>query len=187
MATAVGWGEYGSSSGGGKGEGRWRRRWGSGGKRRNGPSQDFLRCSVPFAERTANIDDEMEIDRKEMAEAEAGAAAEEVEYRLRALDFSSLHRAAKVRENTNIGGGGERGGVEGGRISIERRGRKEEEVMPPWGKGISHERHAPIGNDGGAYPSTPPSIGVGAGTTSPSWVRVRPDIKEEWNVFTVRH
>ena len=47
----------------------------------------------------------MEINREEMAEAEAVTITEEEEYCLRALDFLSLHRAAKVRENDDRGGG----------------------------------------------------------------------------------
>ena len=41
----------------------------------------------------------MDINGEEMVELEAAGISEEEEYRLRALEFSSLHRAVKVREN----------------------------------------------------------------------------------------
>ena len=75
-----------------------------------------MSSDVLFTERTADGDDTMEIDGEEIAETEAAAVAEEEDSRLRALDLSSLHRVAKVRENKDICGGG-RGGVEGERMS----------------------------------------------------------------------
>ena len=71
-----------------------------------------MSSDVPFAERTEDGDDAMEIDGEDVAKTakatasaeEAAAMAEEEEYRLRALDFSSLHSAAKVRENDDRGG-----------------------------------------------------------------------------------
>ena len=85
-------GADGAVGGGGRGGGG-----GGGGKALPEISSDVL-----FAERTADGNDAMEID----GEAEAATAAEEEEYRLRAMEFSSLHRAATVRDNVKRGGGG---------------------------------------------------------------------------------
>ena len=74
-------------------------------------SSDFLSIDS-----TVDGDNAMEIDREEIAEAEAVAISEEEKYPLMAMEFSSLHRAGKVRENKDIGGGG-RGRVDGERIS----------------------------------------------------------------------
>ena len=115
---------------------------------------------VTFEERKSNSDNAMVIDGEEMSEAEADAITEEEEYCLMSLEFSFLQRVVKVREKDNIGGRGE-GGVEDERISRGRRGREEEEgheVRPPWGGGITHERHALIGSNSVAYPPPPPNF-----------------------------
>ena len=57
----------------------------------------------------------MEINREEMAEGEAAAVAEEEDYCLRALDFSSIHYADKVRENNYRCGGA----IWGGRVGYD--------------------------------------------------------------------
>ena len=76
-----------------------------------------MSSDVPFTERTADCVNAIENNGEEIVEAEAAAVAEVEEYRLRALDFSSLYRAEKVRENKDRGGGGRGRGFEGERIS----------------------------------------------------------------------
>ena len=72
-----------------------------------------MSSDVLFTERTADGDDTMEIDGEEITEAEAAAVTEEEDSCLRSLDLSYLHRAAKVRENKDICGGGREGGSRG--------------------------------------------------------------------------
>ena len=83
-----------------------------GGGRGGGMALTDMPSNVLFVEMTADGDKAMEIDGEEMAqeEAEAAVVAEEEGYCLRELELSSLHRALKVRENNNRGGGRKRGG-----------------------------------------------------------------------------
>ena len=93
-----------------------------------------------------------EIDGEEMAKAEASAIVEEEEYRLRALDFSSLHLAGQVRQNDDIGGGGKRESSWGRGYQEKEEGwrrRRARRAGLLWG-GIAHKRHAPISDNGGA-------------------------------------
>ena len=64
-----------------------------------------MSSDVTFAERTTDGNDAVDINRGEMAEAESDVVTEEEEYHLRALGLLSLHRAAKVKENHDRGGG----------------------------------------------------------------------------------
>ena len=81
--------------------------WGGGGSGGGGRDLPEMSFDVPFAERTEDSHEAMGINGEEMVETVAemalvkeeaeDAIAERGEYRLRALDLSSIHMAARVR------------------------------------------------------------------------------------------